>query len=525
MLSPHLLLFIIAAHFVLLVVIAHWTSIASKNSSFFLADRNAPWWLVAIGAVGATISGITFVSVPGAVGAAGPNTEFSYMQFIFGTMAGYYITAFVLLPVYYRMNLVSIYGYLEERFGVTAQKTGAVFFMIARIVGSSMRLYLLALALQKFVLDPLGVPFWLTATLIPFLIWSYTFRGGTKTILITDALQTVLFVAAVALTLRDLAAQLGTSYAGLFASIEHSPYSHLFFFREGWSDPNNFFKQFLAGALMTTCTTGLDQDLMQKNLACRNLHQCRKNILASSVSMLAVNYLFLLLGRGTLSVRHRAAHHRASAIGRALSDASVRISVTLHRHRLHDGLGRDHLLHFRFGLDQSDDFVLRRHSRIRATKRRDARDDATPVAADRSFGFHFDFRGNDLRLQRPWQRGRSQYAVSGARIHLRAHSRAVRLRLCEQAAGCGSLHRRSRRCRGGADVVDRLPHRGMVLGLAAWLLAPRAKWPADVRWIMGDPRTRLDGRGSRGIIHWRSHAPPKGPSCTDWSSLFAWERY
>jgi Na+/proline symporter len=161
-----------------------------------------------------------------------------------------------------------------------------------------MRLYLLALALQKFVFDPFGVPFWLTATLIPFLIWSYTFRGGTKTILITDAIQTVLFVAAVALTLRDLAAQLGTSYAGLFASIEHSRYSHLFFFKEGWSDPNNFFKQFLAGALMTTCTTGLDQDLMQKNLACRNLRQCRKNILASSVSMLAVNYLFLLLGAG-----------------------------------------------------------------------------------------------------------------------------------------------------------------------------------------------------------------------------------
>jgi Na+/proline symporter len=298
MLAPHLLLAIIVGHFLLLVLLAHWTSGASRNASFFLADRNAPWWLVAIGTVGATISGITFVSVPGAVGASGVNQQFSYMQFIFGTMVGYYVTAFVLLPVYYQMNLVSIYGYLENRFGVTAQKTGAVFFMIARLVGSSMRLYLLALALQKFVFDSFGVPFWMTATLIPFLIWSYTFRGGTKTILITDTIQTFLFLAAVALTLRDLSAQLRTGLAGLFASIEHSSYSHLFFFKQGWSDPNNFFKQFLAGALMTTCTTGLDQDLMQKNLACRNLSQRRKNILASSTSMLAVNYLFLLLGAG-----------------------------------------------------------------------------------------------------------------------------------------------------------------------------------------------------------------------------------
>src|SRR5262249_506391 len=289
--APHVLLAIIIGHFLLLVLIAHWSSGASRNASFFLADRKAPWWLVAIGTIGATISGITFVSVPGAVGASGANQQFSYMQFIFGTMVGYYVTAYVLLPAYYRMNLVSIYGYLEERFGVTAQKTGAVFFMIARLVGSSMRLYLLALALQKFVLESFGVPFWLTATVIPFLIWSYTFRGGTKTILITDTIQTILFLIAVALTLRDLSGLLGTSLPWLFTTIEKSSYSHLFFFKQGWSDPNNFFKQFLAGALMTTCTTGLDQDMMQKNLACRNLRQCRKNILASSVSMLGVNYL------------------------------------------------------------------------------------------------------------------------------------------------------------------------------------------------------------------------------------------
>lgn len=298
MLSPHLLLAIIVGHFLLLVLIAHWTSRNSGNASFFLANRNAPWWLVAVGTIGATISGITFVSVPGAVGSSGVNKDFSYMQFIFGTMAGYFITAFVLLPVYYRMNLVSIYGYLESRFGVTAQKTGAVFFMVARIAGSSMRLYLLALALQKFVLSAFGVPFWLTAIVIPFLIWSYTFRGGTKTILITDTFQTVLFLIAVGLTLRDLAHQLGTSYTGLFTAIEHSSYSQLFFFKSGWSDPNNFFKQFFAGALMTTCTTGLDQDLMQKHLSCKNLHQCRKNILTSSTSMLFVNYLFLMLGAG-----------------------------------------------------------------------------------------------------------------------------------------------------------------------------------------------------------------------------------
>jgi Na+/proline symporter len=297
-LSPHVLLAIIGGHFLLLVAIAHWTSRNSSNASFFVANRNAPWWLVGIGTVGATISGITFVSVPGAVGGTGANKDFAYMEFVFGTMVGYLITAFVLLPIYYRMNLVSIYGYLEERFGVTAQKTGAVFFMVARIVGSALRLYLLALALQKFVLDAYGVPFWLTAALIPLLIWSYTFRGGTKTVLITDTLQTALFLVCVMLTLRDLAGQLGGGYPKLFASIWSSSYSQVFFFKSGWGDPNNFFKQFLAGALMTTCTTGLDQDLMQKNLSCRNLRQCRKNMLASSSSMLVVNYLFLLLGAG-----------------------------------------------------------------------------------------------------------------------------------------------------------------------------------------------------------------------------------
>ena len=297
-LSPHVLLAIIVGHFLLLVAIAHWTSRNASNASFFVANRNAPWWLVAIGTVGATISGITFVSVPGAVGGSGANKDFSYMQFVFGTMVGYYFTAFVLLPIYYRMNLVSIYGYLEDRFGIMAQKTGAVFFMIARLVGSALRLYLLALALQKFVLDAYGVPFWFTAVIIPLLIWSYTFRGGTRTVLITDTLQTALFLICVTLTLRDLAAQLHGSHGQLLASILDSRYSQIFFFSSGWGDPNNFFKQFFAGALMTTCTTGLDQDLMQKNLSCRNLSQCRKNIMLSSTSMLVVNFLFLLLGAG-----------------------------------------------------------------------------------------------------------------------------------------------------------------------------------------------------------------------------------
>jgi Na+/proline symporter len=298
MFSPQLLLAIIVAHFMLLAAIAHWSSRNTSNASFFVANRNAPWWLVGIGTVGATISGITFVSVPGAVGGSGVNKDFSYMQFVFGTMGGYLVTAYILLPIYYRMNLVSIYGYLERRFGVTAQKTGAVFFMIARIVGSSLRLYLLALALQKFVLDSFHVPFRMTAIAIPLLIWSYTFRGGTRTVLITDTLQTFLFVICVALTLRDLAGQMGGSLAKLFNSIQASHYSQMFFFKSAWEDPNNFFKQFFAGALMTTCTTGLDQDLMQKNLSCRNLHQCRKNMLLSSTSMLLVNYLFLLLGAG-----------------------------------------------------------------------------------------------------------------------------------------------------------------------------------------------------------------------------------
>lgn len=295
-LSPAVVLAALAAHFALLLAIAHVTGRNAGNRAFFLSNRNAPWWLVAIGAVGATISGITFVSVPGAVGTEGMNKCFSYLQFVLGTMAGYAITGAVLLPVYYRLNLTSIYGYLERRLGVPASRTGAVCFMLARIAGSAIRLYLTVTALQIFVLGPLGVPFPITALVLPFVIWAYTFRGGTRTLIITDTIQTILFVTAVILTLHDVSSMLGASFGSLWKTVWHSPYSRVFFMGSGWDDPNNFWKQFLSGALMTTCTTGLDQDLMQKNLSCRNLRESRKNVWLTSASMLGVNTLFLVLG-------------------------------------------------------------------------------------------------------------------------------------------------------------------------------------------------------------------------------------
>jgi Na+/proline symporter len=293
---PSVVLAVIVAHFLCLLAIGHLTGRRAGNAAFFVANRAAPWWLVGIGVVGATISGITFVSVPGAVGTAGLNRCFSYFQFVLGNMAGYAISAVVLLPVYYRMNLVSIYGYLEQRFGIPASKTGAVCFMLGRLLGTAIRLYIFVVVLQTFVLGPLGVPFPCTAIGVPLVIWAYTFRGGTKTLVFTNAIQAILFIVVVVLTLWDVATQLGGSLGSLWKSVWHSSYSQVFFFSGGWSDPNNFFKQFLSGALMTTCATGLDQSAMQRNLSCRNLHESRKNMLLTSLSILFVNLLFLVLG-------------------------------------------------------------------------------------------------------------------------------------------------------------------------------------------------------------------------------------
>ncbi len=294
--GPIGLLGVILAYFLALIAISYFTSKKADNNSFFLADRQSPWVLVAIGMIGASLSGVTFISVPGKVGGDGVNQAFSYLQVVFGYLLGYLFIALVLLPLYYRMQLTSIYEYLEERLGWYSYKTGAFYFLISRILGASFRLFVVAIVLQEFVLGPLGLPFFLTVAVTILLIWIYTFRGGIKTIVWTDTLQTVCMISAVILTIFAIGQTLELSISGLVDVVKNSPDSQVFFFEGGWSDPNNFFKQFLSGALITIVMTGLDQDMMQKNLSMPNVRDAQKNMLLFSLILVIANLLFLFLG-------------------------------------------------------------------------------------------------------------------------------------------------------------------------------------------------------------------------------------
>ncbi|MEM9887643.1 MAG: sodium:solute symporter [Bacteroidota bacterium] len=308
-LTPQLILGLVAAYFLLLLLISYLTSRKADSDDFFVGGRQSPWFLVAFGMIGASLSGVTFISIPGAVGATPEfleqltgeasvrqNIYLSYMQMVLGYVLGYAVIALVLLPIYYKMNLTSIYTYLGNRFGVSSYKTGAAFFLVSRTAGASMRLFLVAIVLQKFVMDAFGIPLWMTVSITILLIWIYTFQGGIKTIVWTDALQTIFMVSAVVLTILALGSAMNTDLGGLIATFRESEYSKIFFFEEGWSDPNNFFKQFFAGALITIVMTGLDQDMMQKNLSCRNIGDAQKNMFTLSIILVFVNLLFLTLG-------------------------------------------------------------------------------------------------------------------------------------------------------------------------------------------------------------------------------------
>lgn len=295
-LDPISILGIIAAYFLILIVVSYFTSRRADNSSFFLANRQSNWVLVAVGMIGASLSGVTFISIPGAVGADGVNQAFSYMQVVMGYLLGYAFIALVLLPLYYRLGVTSIYQYLEQRLGLHSYKTGAFYFLLSRTIGSALRLYLVAVVLQAFVFDHMGVPFFGTVAATIVLIWIYTFRGGIKTIVVTDTLQTVCMITAVVLTIFSIGDALETSIGGLADMVQQSTYSQVFFFEGGWSDPNNFFKQFLSGALITIVMTGLDQDMMQKNLSMPNIRNAQKNMLTFSIILFFANFLFLALG-------------------------------------------------------------------------------------------------------------------------------------------------------------------------------------------------------------------------------------
>lgn len=289
--TPLLVAVIMVAYFAVLIGISAFTSRGADTTTFFTANRQSPWYLVAFGMIGASLSGVTFISVPGNVGKIG----FGYFQIVLGYLVGYWVIILVLMPLYYRLNVISIYTYLEQRFSTYSYKTGAFFFLVSRTIGSSLRLYLAATVLQLFLFDAWGVPFAFTVATTIVLIWIYTFRGGIKTIVWTDTFQTLFLVSAVAICVYIIASRLGLSFSGMVELIEESNYSKIFYF----DDVNStifFPKQFLGGAFIAITMTGMDQEIMQKNLTCKNIGEAQKNMFWFSLILVVVNLLFLTLG-------------------------------------------------------------------------------------------------------------------------------------------------------------------------------------------------------------------------------------
>ena len=294
--SPLLILSIVAGYFLLLIFVAWVTSRNSTTDDFFINRHKSPWYLVAIGMLGSSLSGVTFISIPGVVGAGGHNQAFAYMQVVLGYLLGYMVISLVLMPLYYKLNLISIYGYLGMRFGPVSYKTGSAFFMLSRMIGSAFRMFLAVMVIHTLLCEPFGIPFYITVLIAILLIWVYTFKGGIRTIVFTDTLQTFCMLAAVILTIFAIIQKLDLSLATLPQAMRDAGYAKVFFFEGGWGDENNFFKQFLSGALITIVMTGLDQDMMQKNLSCKNIGEAQKNMYLFSVTLVLANLLVLTLG-------------------------------------------------------------------------------------------------------------------------------------------------------------------------------------------------------------------------------------
>lgn len=282
---------ILVVYFLVLITISYFTSKGADSNTFFTANRQSPWYLVAFGMIGSSLSGVTFVSVPGNVGKIG----FAYFQLVLGYLLGYWVIIVVLMPLYYRLNVISIYTYLEQRFDTISYKTGAFFFLVSRTIGSSLRLFLAATVLQLFLFDAWGVPFWVTVATTIALIWVYTFKGGVKTIVWTDSFQTLFLVTAVAVTVWQIADKLNFSFGDMVAAIQDNGYARIFHFDD--ANSTLFFpKQFFGGAFIAITMTGMDQEIMQKNLTCKNIGEAQKNMFWFSLTLVIVNLLFLTLG-------------------------------------------------------------------------------------------------------------------------------------------------------------------------------------------------------------------------------------
>ncbi len=288
--SPILVFSIIAGYFAMLMAISHFTSRKADNATYFTANRQSPWFLVAYGMVGATLSGVTFISVPGEVG----NSNWTYLQFVMGNLVGYAVIALVLIPLFYKLRLISIYEYLKERFGQKSYYAGASFFLISQTIGASFRLFLAALVLQIAFFDAFGIPFWVTVLITIGLIWLYTFRGGIKTIVWTDTLQTTFLLLAVLISIFVIVDHMELEATQVFSVVSESSMSDVFDW--DWRSNSNFFKSFLAGIFITIAMNGLDQNVMQKNLTCKNQKDAQKNIFWFSITFFISTVLFLALG-------------------------------------------------------------------------------------------------------------------------------------------------------------------------------------------------------------------------------------
>ena len=286
----NLILTVFIAYTILLFCIAHISSRKSNNKSFFTGNRKSPWFVVAYGMIGASLSGVTFMSVPGGVYSG----QFTYFGIVLGYIIGYAVIAFLLLPLYYKLNLTSIYSYLGINFGKSSEKTGALLFIISRLIGSAIRMYLVVFVLYEFVFKSWGIPFWIPAVLFIVIILFYTFKGGVKTVVWTDTLQTTFLLLAALMTVIVILKTLNISFGELMSVSTERGYTKLF--ETDWSHSKFFVKQILSGAFITITMTGLDQDMMQKNLTCKSLRDAQKNVMTSSFFFVLVNILFMSLG-------------------------------------------------------------------------------------------------------------------------------------------------------------------------------------------------------------------------------------
>lgn len=288
--SSSLILICVIVYCILLYAITRFTARGATNETYYVGNRSSKWYLVAYGMIGASLSGVTFISVPGAVGRG----QFGYFQVILGYLVGYIVIAYVLLPLYYRLNLTSIYTYLKLRFGVYSYKTGAFFFILSRVVGAAFRLYIVVNVLQTFVFDSLGVPFFVTVAIFLVLILVYTYQGGVKTIVYTDTLQTTFMLLSVILSIIFIMKDLHLNIGDVYTKVSNSQYSQVFF--GDWRMKAFFPKQFFGGMFIAIAMTGLDQEMMQKNISCKNIGEAQKNVLTFTFVLLIVNILFLILG-------------------------------------------------------------------------------------------------------------------------------------------------------------------------------------------------------------------------------------